>query len=186
MMKRYTIPLLAVLLLLLMGCGQPVGNAIYEDGADMVEAVSGEITQISPKELKEKMDSGEHFVLIDVRDPDEKAKTGWIEWKNAQGQNQTIVDISRGKLEFMFPNRIQDRDTPIVVYCLKGSRGALAAQTLTWLKYSNVINLEGGWQAWEAAYPGLKTEPAGSGIQLPGAAPAGGGATEAASEGGCG
>jgi rhodanese-related sulfurtransferase len=66
-----------------------------------------------------------------------------------------------------------EKTEKIIVYCKKGQRGILAAETLSKLGYSNVYALEGGWKNWEVAFPdiyekdmdklGGKTAPASSG-----------------------
>jgi rhodanese-related sulfurtransferase len=39
----------------------------------------------------------------------------------------------------------------IVVYCKSGDRGALSAQTLLGMGYTNVSNMAGGFVAWDKA-----------------------------------
>jgi rhodanese-related sulfurtransferase len=49
---------------------------------------------------------------------------------------------------------VPDKSTQIVMYCKKGGRGCLAACTLCRMGYQNVVNMDGGWLAWEkAGYP---------------------------------
>ncbi len=45
----------------------------------------------------------------------------------------------------------QDKSTPIYLYCLGGPMGVSAARTLHELGYTNLINLEGGSNAWRRA-----------------------------------
>ncbi|WP_345992972.1 rhodanese-like domain-containing protein [Sulfurimonas sp. HSL-1716] len=83
------------------------------------------------------------IVLVDVREPEEFS-SGYI---NAP----TVLTIPRGKLEFMAIDKLAKQfgqDAPIVTYCLKGPRGALAALQLKKLGFTDVKNLKGGILEW--------------------------------------
>lgn len=41
-----------------------------------------------------------------------------------------------------------ERDTPLVVYCRSGSMSAEAVVTLAGLGYTNIVELDGGMNAW--------------------------------------
>ena len=45
----------------------------------------------------------------------------------------------------------EDRSTPLAIYCRTGSMSETAAKTLTTLGYTDVVDLQGGMQAWEAS-----------------------------------
>ncbi len=95
--------------------------------------------------------SMEGGLLLDVREPGELAETG-----KAGG----AVHIPRGLLE---ANADPDSpaasgdltvcrgtDSPVLVYCASGARGALATRTLCEMGY-NAKNIKGGIAAWKAA-----------------------------------
>ncbi|PIF03937.1 MAG: sulfurtransferase [Arcobacter sp.] len=98
------------------------------------------VEQIEPKDL---YTLDKKLILIDVREPEEYA-SGYI---NAH----TNLTIPRGKLEFMAINKIAQvygTDAHIVIYCLKGPRGSLAAYQLKKMGFTNVTNLKGGILNW--------------------------------------
>jgi len=102
----------------------------------------GEARQVIPEqppaELKKRLDTGEAVVVIDVRDPDEYR----------DGSIEGATNISRGFLEFRIGTVAADQKTPIVLYCQTGLRSMLAAKALHDLGYTNVVNLQGGFQRW--------------------------------------
>ena len=53
-----------------------------------------------------------------------------------------------------------DRSTPLAIYCMTGTMSAIAGPELTALGYTDVVELRGGMQAWQAA--GRPLLPAGS------------------------
>lgn len=99
------------------------------------------INTIDNKTLRQWIDEGEkEFVLIDVREPDEVTA--------AKIEADEFMAVPRGLVEWRVTKNVKDLNKPVVIYCLKGSRGALAADTLKKLGYTNVYNLEGGLLGW--------------------------------------
>lgn len=112
-----------------------------------IAEAKSQINSVDGATLKKWIDQDEkEFLLLDVREPNE-VSAGKIE------ADETMA-IPRGLVEFQFPRKIEDLDKNIVVYCLKGGRGVLAAEALQNLGYKNVHNLEGGLLGWiGAGYP---------------------------------
>jgi len=114
----------------------------------------GEARQVIPEqppaEVKKRLDVGEPVVVIDVRDPDEYR----------DGSIEAATNISRGFLEFRIGTVAPEPSTPVVLYCQTGLRSMLAAKALHDLGYTNVINLQGGFQRWaQSGLPVVKDTP---------------------------
>lgn len=103
---------------------------------DLLAQTKAQITEIEPAEAELRR---AHSVFLDVREPDEFE----------QGAIPDAVFIPRGHLEAQVEARIPDRDTPIVVFCAGGVRSAFAAKTLADLGYSDVVSMNGGFNAWK-------------------------------------
>jgi rhodanese-related sulfurtransferase len=94
---------------------------------------------ISVEQLKEKMDRGEKFHLLDVREPVENAEF------NIGG---TLIPL--GNIKSMQVDEIEDwKDDEVVVYCRSGNRSGQACQFLDMLGFKNTYNLAGGMLAWQ-------------------------------------
>jgi len=91
--------------------------------------------EITVQELKDKMDSGEDFQLIDVREDFE------YETSNIGGQ---LIPLGGILIE---ADKIS-KDKPVVIMCRSGKRSAAAIAQLEALGYTNLSNLQGGILAW--------------------------------------
>ena len=95
---------------------------------------------INVQELKQKLDAGETFVFIDVREP----------WENEEF-NLGAQLIPLGDL----PNRIWEleahKNDEIVIHCRSGARSGMAQAMMQAQGFTNVRNLTGGAMAWQAA-----------------------------------
>jgi adenylyltransferase/sulfurtransferase len=105
---------------------------------DMLAEARSVIPEEGPADLTKRLKSGDPVTVIDVRDPDEYR----------EGHIEPAANISRGFLEFRIATAVSDPATPIVLYCQTGLRSMLAAKSLRELGYTNVINLQGGYQKW--------------------------------------
>ena len=93
-------------------------------------------SQLSPDEVKQRLDAGQPLVLLDVREPEE---VGIVRLEGA-------VHIPMGEI----PGRLHelDPDADIVVYCHHGIRSASVVAFLMQREFANVANLSGGIDAW--------------------------------------
>ena len=91
--------------------------------------------EISVQELKEKLDKGEDFQLIDVREDFE------YQTSNLGGELIPLggILIEQDKI---------DKDKQIVVMCRSGRRSAAAIMQLEQQGFTNLYNLQGGILAW--------------------------------------
>lgn len=110
----------------------------------LVEAAKKTVRVCTAAEAKARLDAGERFHFIDVREDGEFAVD------RAAGARH----LGRGVLERDIESVIPDRDAEIVLYCGGGFRSALAAESLGKMGYRNVVSMDGGMRAWrEAGYP---------------------------------
>jgi rhodanese-related sulfurtransferase len=91
---------------------------------------------ITPSELKSRLEVGEDPVLLDVREP-------W-EFELARIEGSNLVPMSR--LEERFTEL--DPDSETVVICHHGNRSAYVTQALQRAGFKSVLNLEGGLDAY--------------------------------------
>ena len=91
--------------------------------------------EITVQELKQKIDNGEDFQLIDVREDFE------YETSNIGGQHIPLGGI------LIEADKIS-KDKPVVVMCRSGKRSAAAIMQLEQQGYTNLSNLKGGILAW--------------------------------------
>jgi rhodanese-related sulfurtransferase len=98
-------------------------------------------------ETKRRMDAGEKFLLVDVREDNE--------WQ--RGHIPGAVHMGRGIIERDIEQAVPDHAATLVLYCGGGFRSALAADNLQKMGYTNVISMDGGWRGWtEAGFPTKK------------------------------
>ena len=110
----------------------------------IVDDAKSRIKETSVDEVKKKLDRGEKFMLVDVREESEFAKD------HLPG----AIHLGKGVIERDVEARIPDLDTPVVLYCGGGFRSALAADTLQKMGYINVLSMDGGVRGWrEKQFP---------------------------------
>ena len=100
------------------------------------------MTNITPEEVKQRLDSGEKLNLVDVREP----------YENAEFNIGGIL-LPLGRIQSMQIEDIEDlRDKEVIFYCRSGNRSGIAAMTLDQTGFSNTKNLTGGMLAWQGKF----------------------------------
>lgn len=100
------------------------------------------MTNITPEEVKQRLDAGESLNLLDVRQPEENAEF------NIGG-----VLFPLGKIQTMQTEDIEDlKDEEVICYCRSGNRSGQACLILQQMGFSNVKNLTGGMLSWREKF----------------------------------
>ncbi len=94
------------------------------------------VPEISVHELKRKMNEGETFELIDVREP--------FEYQIARIDAAKLIPLG----EIAARADELQREKPIIIHCHSGQRSAQAVRLLQQRGFTNVCNLKGGIDAW--------------------------------------
>jgi rhodanese-related sulfurtransferase len=110
----------------------------------IVEDAKKRIRELTVDQVKSKLDRGEKFNLVDVREESEWAKD------HVTG----AIHLGKGVIERDIEQRLPDTAAQIVLYCGGGYRSALAADNLQKMGYSNVYSMDGGIRVWrEKGFP---------------------------------
>jgi rhodanese-related sulfurtransferase len=96
---------------------------------------------ITATELAQRIEAGSPPFVLDVRSPQEYA----------QGHIPGAVNIPYDVLSARVSELGLTKSEEIVVLCQVGRRAQLAESTLREIGFTNVRDLEGHWQAWQAA-----------------------------------
>lgn len=128
-MKKVLLAVLFFVLLLASACGA--------DGESDAESGRAKVVSITAEEAKEKLDSDDSIILLDVRTPEEY-REGHI-----PGAKLLPVKDIEAKAETEIP----EKSATYIVYCRSGSRSAAASVQLVELGYENIYDL-GGINDW--------------------------------------
>ena len=104
----------------------------------IVEDAKKRIRETAIDDVKAKMDRGDKFVLIDVREESEYAAD------HLPG----ALHLGKGVIERDVETRVPDKNAALVLYCGGGFRSALAADNLQKMGYKNVLSMDGGIRGW--------------------------------------
>jgi rhodanese-related sulfurtransferase len=110
----------------------------------IVNDAKRKISETNVEEVKTKLDRGDKFNLVDVREESE--------WK--KGHITNAIYIGKGVIERDIEKKIENTEAEIILYCGGGFRSALAADNLQRMGYGKVSSMDGGYSGWvKAGYP---------------------------------
>jgi rhodanese-related sulfurtransferase len=112
----------------------------------LVTEAKKRIKETNVADVKRRLDAGEKFILIDVREESE--------W--GRGHLPGAIHLAKGVIERDIEQRVPDTAAKLVLYCGGGFRSALSADNLQKMGYTNVESMDGGWKGWLDA--GLPTQ----------------------------
>jgi rhodanese-related sulfurtransferase len=113
----------------------------------LVDDAKTRVRQWDFAEVKRRLDAGEEFLLVDVREESE--------W--ACGRLPNAIHLSKGIIERDIEQAFPDKSATLVLYCGGGYRSALVADNLQKMGYTNCISMDGGWRGWTGAgFPTVK------------------------------
>lgn len=136
-----------VVALLAAACGSADDlEAATTDAPSPSATVGDRVVLLAPREFAEYLDENPTVPLVNVHVPYEGHLAGTDDF--------VAFDEITG-----WDGLPEDRSAPIALYCRSGNMSAQAAQTLGAMGYEEVIELEGGMNAWTAAGYELLTEP---------------------------
>ena len=110
----------------------------------IVNDAKSRVKETTVDDVKHRLDRGDKFTLVDVREESEFAKD------HLPG----AIHLGKGVIERDVEARVPDPKTELILYCGGGFRSALAADNLQKMGYTNVISMDGGIREWrEKNYP---------------------------------
>jgi rhodanese-related sulfurtransferase len=113
----------------------------------IVDEAKTRVRETDVDTVKKRIDRGETFVLVDVREESEFARD------HLPG----AIHLGKGIIERDIEARVPDLAAEIVLYCGGGFRSALAADNLQKMGYTNVTSMDGGIRDWrEKGFPLVK------------------------------
>ena len=105
------------------------------------------VSSVSVDILKKAMDTKEDFILLDVRTIDEYQR----------GHIAQSVHIPLDQLPQKIMKIVPNKSEKVYVYCLSGSRSAVAVDWMTKQGYTNTHDVSHGLMAWRVKYYPLIT-----------------------------
>jgi len=104
----------------------------------IVDDARARVKEVGVDGVKARIDHGENFLLIDVREESEFAKD------HLPG----AIHLGKGIIERDIEATVPDLNSPMILYCGGGFRSALAADNLQRMGYTQVLSMDGGIREW--------------------------------------
>lgn len=129
---------LALMALTVAACGSSTSDTLENTAVRQPSKNSAGYTDINVEQLEDMLEEKD-FAFINVHIP------------YAGDIPQTDFSIPFDQIEANVSQLPTDKDAPLVIYCRSGNMSTEAAETLVALGYNNVMEVDGGMNAWQAA-----------------------------------
>jgi rhodanese-related sulfurtransferase len=106
-------------------------------GRQLIDEAKARIREVTARDVIAMRERGEDFAVVDVRED--------REWN--LGHLPGAVHVARGTIEGRIEGTVP-RERKVVLYCARGNRSALAADTMREMGYRDVASLTGGLHSW--------------------------------------
>jgi rhodanese-related sulfurtransferase len=114
---------------------------------ELVSECLGDIREVMPWDLEERLQANPDLLVVDVREPYE------FDAMHIAGSLNVPRGILESACEWEYeetePELVRARDREIVVVCRSGYRSVLAAHSMQLLGYSDVASLKTGLRGWK-------------------------------------
>jgi rhodanese-related sulfurtransferase len=104
----------------------------------LVQDAKTRVHELTVDQVKSKIDRGDRFQLVDVREESE--------W--ARDHLPQAIHLGKGIIERDIETKVPDHGAELILYCGGGFRSALAADNLQKMGYKNVWSMDGGIREW--------------------------------------
>ena len=113
---------------------------------DLISDCLGDVAEIMPWDLVERMQANPDLLVVDVREPYE------YDAMHIEGSLSAPRGILESACEWDYeetiPELVKARDREVVVVCRSGYRSVLSAFSMKMLGFKNVVSLKTGLRGW--------------------------------------
>ena len=113
---------------------------------DLISDCLGDVAEIMPWDLAERMEANPELLVVDVREPYE------YDAMHIEGSLSAPRGILESACEWDYeetiPELVKARDREIVVVCRSGYRSVLSAFSMKMLGFKQVVSLKTGLRGW--------------------------------------
>ncbi|MFC2007314.1 rhodanese-like domain-containing protein [Chloroflexota bacterium] len=127
------------LLAILIGLSAVIGGCVGNDSTTGTQVIENISTQEASVFIRENKDN-QHFIILDVRTPDEYAS----------GHLENAINLDYYSATFRDEVNELDKQEKYLVYCRSGKRSEGALNIMKELGFREVYNMLGGIVHWEA------------------------------------
>ena len=112
----------------------------------IVDEARQEVRELFPWDVEERIQQNKSLLVLDIREECEYAA---FHIENSMLIPRGILETAcEEEYEDSVPELIDSREREIIVVCRSGNRSILAAQTMQWMGYQNVVSMQTGLRGW--------------------------------------